>query len=83
MAGLRSVFKYFRRRGNVRDSVAFFMGAEEALRSVLRALLIFRRLHFHGVTASLQLQYVATPAEANLGPACISTGTCDSVPRLA
>jgi hypothetical protein len=60
-----------------------FIRAEEALRSVLRALPIFHHLNYLLASLSLHLHRNVTIAATNSDLACIAIGECDSVRWLA
>ena len=74
---------------NLCSNFALFICAEEALRSVLRALSISQHLnrlpvnHLPVESPSPQLDRNVTIADANSGLVCISIGACDSVRWLA
>ena len=70
---------------NTRAGFAFFMRAEEALRSLPRVLPIFRRFYslLEVNAVSLHRRCVVTTAAESSHLPSIATTTCDSVPQLA
>ena len=69
---------------NVSGNFAFFMGAEEALRSVLRAQPILQHLsHLPATSPSPQLHRNVIIAATNSGLPRILIGGCDSARWLA
>jgi hypothetical protein len=73
-------FWKLRQHGNLCSNFALFVGAEEALRSVLRALLVFQYLnHLPAASPSPQLHCNVTIAATKPGLARIFIGGCGSV----